>query len=349
MAKAKEKEGKKTPEELLQELEKKYGLSRNGVKDLVIVDTESIQLNRAMGIGGSALGKIIEVFGPNMCGKTTITLHQIASYQRAFPNRKVALFDYEHSFSKTYARAIGVNVEELLIYQPDNQETGYDMILGLIEKDLVSCIVVDSQTAAAPKAIIDGEMGDATIGLQARNNSKFCLKVKGLLSIHNTTLFLISQTRDKIGGMGDPTTTTGGNAIKFYADARWKVWKTNDKPNEMDKTTIDVIKNKMSNPFGQAKLNILWGIGFDKIGEIIDYALEFGIIKQSGSWFSYNGNNIGQGANSVKELLEDSPDLLLEIREKVMNKLNNVPEEEEIKIESNTDLENLFNKTDEDL
>jgi recombination protein RecA len=188
--------------------------------------------------------------------------------------------------------------------------------------------VVDSQSAAPPKAILDGEMGDSTIGLQARNNSKFCMKVKGLLSINNTTLFLVSQTRNMIGGMGgDPLTTTGGEAIKFYSDVRWKVWKLNDKDNELSKTTVDVVKSKVSKPFGQAKFSILWGFGIDKLGEIIDYAEDFKIITRNGSWYSYKENKesapltIGQGANGVKATFEDNPELLEEITNKVMNKL----------------------------
>jgi recombination protein RecA len=319
---AKIKEPKQGLEAILAELEKKYGLGKPNINDLTIVSTGSIQLDRAMGIGGTALGKIVEIFGPESSGKSTITLHQIAEYQKAFPDKRVALFDYEHSFDFRYATTIGVDMDKLLIYQPNDQESGYDMILGLIEKDIVSCVVIDSQTAAAPKAIIDGDMGDATIGLQARNNSKFCLKVKGQLSIHQTALFIVSQTRSNIGGMSSGEISTGGNAIKFYADARWKVWKQNDKVNELNKTTVDVIKSKVSKPFGQAKLNILWGIGFDTLGEIIDYGLEFGIIKRSGSWYSYKETQIGQGTEGVKITLKDNPELLDELTNLVMEKLS---------------------------
>jgi recombination protein RecA len=216
-----------------------------------------------------------------------------------------------------------VNVDELLIYQPDNMESGYDMILGLIEKDLVSAIVMDSQTAAAPKAIVDGEMSDSTIGLQARMNSKFCLKVKGLLSIHGVTLFVISQTRDNIGSMGDPVVTTGGKAFKFYADVRWKLWKTAKKDDELNVTTIDVIKSKVGKPYGQAVVNIEWGKGFDKMGEIINYAEEFGIVVRGGAWYSYGDVKLGQGLEKVKTLLNDNQELYEEIREKVINELKN--------------------------
>lgn len=323
---ARTKQEKSDFENTLAELEKKYGMRSTISEKYTITSTGSVQLDKAMRIGGTPLGKIIEIFGPESSGKTTVTLHQIAEYQKAFPERRVALFDYEHSFDPSYAKAIGVDVDKLLIYQPDNQESGYDMILALIEKDLVSCIVIDSQTAAAPKAVIDGEMGDSTIALQARNNSKFCLKVKGLLSVHRTTLFIISQTRDNIGAMaGDPTITTGGKAIKFYADVRWKIWKMNDKDNELNKTTIDVVKSKVGKPFGQAKIAILWGKGFDKLGEIINYALEFGFIIRAGAWYSYGDTKLGQGTSSVRELMIDNPEFLKEIKDRVMEALMEPP------------------------
>jgi len=316
----KEKVEKTGADAILAELEKKYGLERTELNDLTIIPTGSIQLDQAMGIGGTALGKVIEIFGPESSGKSTITLHQIAEYQQAIPTKKVALFDYEHSFDKRYAKNLGVDVDNLLIYQPETMEAGYDMILGLIEKDLVSLVVIDSQSAATPKAILDGEMGDATIGLQARVNSKFCMKVKGLLAVHACTLIFISQLRDAIGSMGEPTTTTGGKAIKFYADVRWKVWKFNDKVNELNKTTIDVVKNKLDSPFGKAEMNIIWGKGFDKVGEIIDYACEFDIIKKGGSWFTF-GESKFQGTDGLKIFLEDNPEVYAHIVEEVTKKL----------------------------
>jgi len=318
----KEKEEKLGNDSILKELEKKYGLERTVLNDLTIIPTGSIQLNQAMGIGGTALGKVYEIFGPESSGKSTITLHQITEYQKAIPNKKVALFDYEHSFDKRYATNLGVDVDNLLIYQPDTMESGYDMILALIEKDLVSCVVIDSQSAATPKAILDGEMGDATIGMQARINSKFCMKIKGLLAIHGCSLFFISQLRDAIGSMGEPTTTTGGKAIKFYADVRWKVWKFNDKVHELNKTTIDVVKNKLDSPFGKAEMNIIWGKGFDKIGEIIDYAVEFDIIKKGGPWFTFREEKM-QGTDAVKKFLEDNPEVYDYILEEVNKKLTN--------------------------
>lgn len=318
----KEKVEKTGADAILAELEKKYGLDRHTPDDLVITSTGSIQLDQAMGVGGTPLGKVIEIFGPESSGKSTITLHQMAEYQKAFPSKKVALFDYEHSFDKGYAENLGVDVENLLIYQPETMESGYDMVLGLIEAELVSCIVIDSQSAATPKAILDGEMGDATIGIQARINSKFCMKVKGLLAVHNCTLFLISQLRDAIGSMGEPTTTTGGKAIKFYADVRWKVWKFNDKINELNKTTVDVVKNKVASPFGKAEMNIIWGKGFDKVGEMVDYACQFDIIKKGGAgWYTFREEKL-QGMENMKVFLNDNPEILEYLQAEVTKNLN---------------------------
>jgi recombination protein RecA len=324
---AKQKVEKQGLDLILAELEKKYGMERVSPGELTIVNTGSLQLNEAMGIGGTALGKIIEIFGPESSGKSTIVLHQIAEYQKAFPDKRAALFDFEHSFDKKYAKSLGVDIDKLLIYQPETQEEGYDMVLALIEKKITSCIVIDSQSAATPKAVLQGEMGDSTIGLQARINSKFCMKVKGLLDIHGCTLFIISQLRDAIGSMGEPTTTTGGKAIKFYADVRWKVWKMNDKINELNKTTIDVIKNKLASPFGQAKINIIWGYGFDKLGEIIDYAVEFDFIKKVGAWYTYKEHKF-QGADKLKDYLEENSEELLELEIKVLNMLQETKEDE---------------------
>lgn len=320
------KESKTDNQTALESLERKYGMERPDPKSLTIISTGSLQLDQAMHVGGTALGKIVELFGPESSGKSTLCLHQMAEYQKAFPDKKVALFDYENSFDLNYAKALGVDVDNLLIYQPDNQESGYDMIVALIKSGLVSCVVIDSQTAAIPKAMVDGEMGDSTIALQARNNSKFCLKVKGALTVHQVSLFIISQLRDNIGSMmGDPVITTGGKAIKFYSDVRWKIWKMNDKANEANKTTVDVVKSKIGKPFGQAKFNIAWGIGIDTMAEVIDYAVDFDIIKKSGSWYSYGETKIGQGSDSVKQILNDNPELLAEITEKVMDKLNSKP------------------------
>ena len=328
------KKAKESSGDILKDLEAKYGVGRVSPKELTVVSTGSIQLNRAMRIGGTALGKMIEIFGPESSGKSTITLHQMAEYQKAFPDRKVALIDYEYSFDLNYAEAIGVDVENLLIYQPDTQEQGYDLVIALIEKEIVSCVVIDSQTAATPKATLEGEMGDSTMALQARLNSKFCLKIKGLLAIHKCTLFVISQLRDNIGSMsGETSITTGGKAWKFYSDVRWKIWKINDKDHELNKTTIDVIKSKVGKPFGSAKVNILWGIGFDKLGEIIDYATEFGFIKKGGAGWLTLGEYKAQGNEKMKELFMEHPEIYEQLEKDVMNKLNGIEDVEEEIIE----------------
>lgn len=312
------------------ELEKKYGLSRSNINPPKVVTSGSIQLDRATGIGGIPVGKLIELMGNESCGKSTIALHAIKEFQKAFPTKKVLLQDTEHSFSPTYAKSIGVDIDNLLIYQPDHMEQAYDLILSFIENDIVSLVCLDSMTASLPKAVIDGDIGDATIGLAARINSKFCGKVKGLLDIHNCTMISISQMRANIGGMTPGDVSTGGNAWKFYADMRWKVWKLNDKENELNKTTVDIIKNKLSNPFGQAKIAILWGKGFDTTGEIINYAIEFDIIKKGGAWFSFRDEKF-QGMENLKVFLEDNPEILEYITKEVMSRLDNT----EVKIEEN--------------
>jgi recombination protein RecA len=325
---AKKKEEKQGIDAVIAALEKKHGLEKPNLDKVHIISTGSLQLNQAMGIGGTMLGKIIEIFGAESSGKSTTTLHQMAEYQLAFPDKKVALFDYENAFDKKYASTIGVDTDNLLIYQPTDMETGYDMLLALIENDIISLAVIDSQSAAMPKAILQGEMGDATIGLQARLNSKFCMKVKGILPIHNCSLIFISQTRDNIGGMSSGPVTTGGNAIKFYADVRWKIWKSNDKINELNKTTIDVIKNKLAAPFGKAELNILWGKGFDKLGELIDYGVEFNFIKKGGAWFTYKENKF-QGMDKLKDYLEENCEELIHLEQNVLLELSGVKIEEE--------------------
>lgn len=332
---AKKKEEKQGMDLILSNLEKKYGLEKPDLNNSKIISTGSLQLNQAMGIGGTMLGKIVEIFGAESSGKSTTTLHQMAEYQKEFPDKKVALFDYENAFDRKYAQQVGVDVNNLLIYQPTDLESGYDMLLALIENEIISCAVIDSQSAAMPKVILQGEMGDATIGVQARLNSKFCMKIKGLLTIHNCSLFVISQTRDNIGGMSSGPVTTGGNAFKFYADVRWKIWKSNDKINELNKTTIDIIKNKLAAPFGQAVINILWGKGFDTLGELIDYAVEFDFIKKGGAWFTI-GENKFQGMDKVKTYLEENFEILLELETKILNKLNGIEiiEEEKLTIKA---------------
>lgn len=310
---------KKSPELILAELEKKYGMHKVKISEVEVVSTGSYSLNAATNIGGYPKGKLIEIFGAESSGKSTMVLHAICEFQKAIPDKKAALIDYEYSFDASYARSLGVDVDNLLIYQPDNQESGYDMILSLLEEELCSIIVIDSHTAAIPSKIIEGEMSDATIGIQARNNSKFLGKAKGLIDKSKTTVIAVSQTRVNIGGMGDVNVPTGGSAWKFYADMRFKVWKSNDKVKELNKTTIDVVKNKCGVPYGKAEFAILWGKGIDSDQEILDLAVAKDVIKRSGSWVSYGDMKLGQGFDNTKEFLLDNPEVYQEIKNKVFN------------------------------
>jgi recombination protein RecA len=308
-------------DKIIADLEKKFGLASTKPKDADVVSTGSYRLNIATGIGGYPRGKIIEIFGQESSGKSTMSIHAIAEYQKAFPDLIVALFDFENSFDKNYAYNLGVDTNKLKIYQPDNQEQGYDMILGLADKGVCSLIIIDSHTSAIPKEIIAGDMSDATMALQARNNSKFLGKIKGSLTKTNTTLFAVSQTRNQIGGMGGGTgaTSTGGNAWKFYADVRLKVWKELKKEQEMNVTTVDVIKNKCAPPYGQAKFNIVWGEGIDTYVEIIQMGIEFDLIKQSGSWLAVGDVKL-QGIEKLKEFFLDNGEFFREIRKQVLDK-----------------------------
>lgn len=306
-------------EEIIHNLEKKYGVLRATKEEQQAISTGSLLLDNATGIGGIPIGKLIEIFGNESSGKSTIALHIISAFQRETKPKKVALFDYEHSFSKTYAESIGVDTENLLIYQPDNQESGYDLLYSLVKENIISLAVIDSGTAAIPKAIIDNDISDATVGLQARINSRFYGKIKGLLDLNKCTLIVISQTRANIGGYSGEV-STGGNALKFYADMRLKVWKSIDKVNELNSATIEVVKNKVAKPFAQANINILWGKGFDFLGEIIDIACESDIIKKSGAWYEYNGERF-HGMQNLRQYFIDNADIYVELKNKTKEKL----------------------------
>lgn len=322
MAKQKKETVETDISKLIEALERKFGLSVAPRSELEIVSSGSYTLNIATHTDGYVRGKIVEIYGPESSGKSTIVLHAVAEFQQATPDRKVALFDYEHSFDPMYAQSIGVDVENLLIYQPNSQEQGYDLLLGLAEQGLISLAVIDSHTAAIPKAIIEGDMGAATMALQARNNSKFLGKIKGILGRTGITLIAVSQTRANIGGMtADVNIATGGNAWKFYSDMRFKIWKLNDKGNELNKTTVDVIKNKCAKPYGKAEFNINWGTGIDIYAEILDLSVKYNIVKQAGSWFSYQENKLGQGASSVAALLSDNKELFEEIKSLTLSKV----------------------------
>lgn len=315
---AKEKVEKQGLDALLADLEKKNKLEKADIGDLKITSSGSHTIDAATGIGGIPSGKLIEIWGAESSGKSTIMLHITTQFQEKFIEKRVALFDYEHAYDKKYAKDLGVDIDKLLIYQPDNQEQGYDMIIGLLEKNICSLIIIDSHTAATPLAIIEKGMDESTMGVQARNNSKFLSKVKGLLATSETTMIAVSQTRVNIGGMGDVNVPTGGNGWKFYADMRFKLWKVNDKGNELNKTTLDVVKNKCAPPFGKAEFNIVWGKGIDTMQEVLDMAIEKNIIKQSGSWYSMGETKLGQGSNGVKEMFCDNVEFYEEIKKKVL-------------------------------
>lgn len=298
------------------EIEKKLGIKSLTLEDETIISTGSLTLNKATGVNGTVLGKVIEIFGAESSGKSTITLHQIAEYQKAIPNKKVVLLDYEHSFSPDYAERLGVDINKLLIYQLTSQEEGYDLAIKLVESEHVSLIVIDSQTAATPMKILEGDMSDATIGMQARNNSKFLAKIKGLLAKHDCSLIAISQTRVSIGSYGDPNLPTGGVSWRFYSDMRWKVSRKVDKEKELNETTVEIIKNKLGNPFTKATFAINFGEGIDYIGELIDIAVDKGLIVKGGSWFSYKDFKI-QGKENFKQLIKDNDELKIELENQI--------------------------------
>lgn len=323
-----------TLEDALISLNKKYGtgsiIGAGTMSDNIdFVDTGSLLLNVAYGIGGHPIGKLIELYGPPSCGKSTLSLHAIANFQKKFPTRKTLLIDFENSFDKSYAKALGVNIDMLLVSQPECQEDGYNVAEALIKTGEISCVVFDSHTAAMPKAVVDAEVGTAIIGLQARINSIALGKIKPLLDTNKCTMIAISQLRTAIGAYGDPNQTTGGLGYKFYSDVRLKVSRSPDKAGEFDKTTVEIVKCKVYKPFGIAKFNIDWGRGVDRLGEIIDLAVEFGFFKLGGAgWHTINDQKF-QGQNAVKEFLYDNPEYKDEIEKKVFDKLLNNTQEPE--------------------
>lgn len=308
----------------VKKLEAKYGIGtiivgNTSNQELEVVSTGSLNLDAATGIAGLPVGKLIEIFGPESSGKSTITLHIEAGFQKL--KGRCILIDFEHSFDKKYATALGVDVSQLTIIQPECMEDGYNIALELIKTGEVRLIVIDSHTAAIPKVVVEGNVGDATIGLQARINSIALGKIKPLLTPNRCTMIGVSQLRTKIGDYGDPEKPTGGNAWKFYSDMRMKVSKVLDKVNNLNKTTVDVIKNKCSAPFGKAEFCINWGTGIDHLKEIIDWACEFGYIQAGGAgWFTI-GETKMQGTEKVKQFLLDNPEYTEQLEKDVMEKL----------------------------
>jgi recombination protein RecA len=292
--------------------------------DVSVVPSGSIALDCALGIGGYPKGRVIEIYGPESSGKTTLAIHAIAEAQKT--GGIAAIIDAEHAFDRTYAKKLGVNVDTLLISQPDNGEQALEIADSLIRSGAIDIIVIDSVAALTPKAEIEGEMGDSKMGLQARLMSQALRKLTGNISKTNTCCIFINQLREKIGVMfGNPETTTGGNALKFYASVRLDVRRTTQLKDGEDatgnRTRVKVVKNKMAPPFKKAEFDILYGEGISKIGEILDLGVEFGIIKKSGSWFSYGESKIGQGRDAVKQMLLDNPEFAEEVEAKVREAL----------------------------
>ena len=312
-------------EKLLDTLNSKYGkgtlITGKDIAEAVeAVPTGSFGLDLATGINGLPVGKLIELFGPESSGKSTLALHFIAEFQKA--GKKAMLVDSEHSFDKSYAQAIGVNTADLLYSQPECMEDAYNIMETVVKSKQVGLIIFDSHTSSQPKKIVEGEVGDATMALQARINSTALAKLHPLLNSYGTTLVGISQIRQNIGGYGDPNVTTGGLAWKFYSDIRMKVSKTVEKNASQNKTTVEVIKNKCSAPFGKAEFKIIWALGIDRMMEIIDFAVEYQFLKLAGGgWYTIDEQTKVQGDASLKEFLLDNPEYAKDLEMKVLSVL----------------------------
>ncbi|MEG0253122.1 MAG: recombinase RecA, partial [Muribaculaceae bacterium] len=294
------------------------------IEDIEVIPTGSIGLNFALGVGGYPRGRIIEIYGPESSGKTTLAIHAIAEAQKA--GGIAAIIDAEHAFDRFYAEKLGVDVNNLWISQPDNGEQALEIADQLIRSSAIDIIVIDSVAALTPKAEIEGEMGDSKMGLQARLMSQALRKLTGTISKTNTTCIFINQLRDKIGVMfGTPETTTGGNALKFYSSVRLDIRRIGQIKEGEDVlgnlTRVKVVKNKVAPPFRKAEFEILFGEGISRIGEILDIGVNNNIIKKSGSWFSYEGTKLGQGREVAKRTIADNPELAEELEVKIMASL----------------------------
>lgn len=306
----------------MDKIEKNYGkgsimkLGEEKIEDVPVISSGSIGLNAALGVGGYPKGRVVEIYGPESSGKTTLAIHAIAEAQKA--GGTAAIIDAEHAFDRFYAEKLGVDIDELLISQPDNGEQALEITEQLIRSSAVDLVVVDSVAALTPKQEIEGDMGDKNVGLQARLMSQALRKLTGAISKTNTTCIFINQLREKIGVMfGNPETTTGGNALKFYASVRLDIRKSTPiKDGDEVKgnlTKVKVVKNKVAPPFRRAEFDIMFGEGISKAGEIIDLGTDLNIIKKSGSWYSYNDSKLGQGREAAKDCLRDNPELAEEL------------------------------------
>ncbi|MCM4155058.1 recombinase RecA [Gramella sp. AN32] len=329
MSNDKEKEAKlKALKLTLDKMDKTYGkgtvmkMSDQAVVDIDSISTGSLGLDLALGVGGLPRGRVIEIYGPESSGKTTLTLHAIAEAQKK--GGIAAFIDAEHAFDRFYAEKLHVDIDNLIISQPDNGEQALEITDNLIRSGAIDIIVIDSVAALTPKSEIEGEMGDSKMGLHARLMSQALRKLTASISKTNCTVIFINQLRDKIGVMfGNPETTTGGNALKFYSSVRLDIRRSTqikDSNNNVmgNKTRVKVVKNKVAPPFRTAEFDIMYGEGISKIGEIIDIGVDYEIIKKSGSWFSYEDTKLGQGRDAVKMLLKDNPDLMEELETKII-------------------------------
>ncbi|WGK95239.1 MULTISPECIES: recombinase RecA [Flavobacterium] len=326
-----EKEAKlKALQLTLDKLDKTYGkgtvmkMGDKAIEEVEVISSGSLGVDLALGVGGYPKGRIIEIYGPESSGKTTLTLHAIAEAQKA--GGIAAFIDAEHAFDRHYAEKLGVNIEDLIISQPDNGEQALEIAENLIRSGAIDIVVIDSVAALTPKSEIEGEMGDSKMGLHARLMSQALRKLTGTISKTNCTVFFINQLREKIGVMfGNPETTTGGNALKFYASVRLDIRRASqikDGENVIgNRTKVKVVKNKVAPPFKTAEFDIMYGEGVSKTGEILDLAVEFEIIKKSGSWFSYGDTKLGQGRDAVKALIKDNPELAEELEEKIKSQI----------------------------
>ena len=343
MAKKIEEEGAMSPAQqklkalqaAMEKIEKNFGkgaimkMGDENIEKIDVIPTGSIGLDYALGVGGYPKGRIIEIFGPESSGKTTLAIHAIAECQKQ--GGIAAFIDAEHAFDRFYAEKLGVDVKNLWISQPDNGEQALEIADQLIRSSAVDIIVIDSVAALTPKSEIEGDMGDNKVGLQARLMSQALRKLTGTISKTNTTCIFINQLREKIGVMfGNPETTTGGNALKFYASVRIDVRKSTPIKDGEDilgnLTKVKIVKNKVAPPFRRCEFDIMFGEGICRTGEIIDLGVDTGIIKKSGSWFSYEGTKLAQGRDATKQLLLDNTELAEEIEKKIFEKLSGSPD-----------------------